>query len=170
MNEYFGEVKLNVFTNKTMRRGGSFNGKQYGVKSPDQTYIDAGLYPIRGDKPIYDKETHKLGRPEYSVQPDFINKTYPIIELTQEVLDANTYRNNMTLVNAITIDYLGHTYSGGKVAQSDMVTAMAKLVKKGDTKTAKWYTVDNKKVELTRDDFDNILDLIDTEQENILGD
>ena len=70
-------------------------------------------------------------------------------------------------INAIVVTHNGNDYSGGFDAQNGMVTAMAKLEGKGDIKTQNWFTVDNVKVALTRDDFDVLLDLIEPLHEAI---
>ena len=93
---------------------------------------------------------------------------------TQQELDAHTedvvYSTMEEDVAAIVVVYNGHTYSGSRDAQNNMNTAMLKLEGKGDTKTQNWYTVDRVKQKLTRDDFDNLLDMIEPLMEDITDD
>ncbi len=73
-------------------------------------------------------------------------------------------------VNNITVLYNGFTYSGSEEAQAQMTTAMQVLAGKGDTKTRNFADVDGVQHKLNRDDFDNLLDMIEPLYENITDD
>ncbi len=168
MNSIFGEIVSNEFTGKQVQRGGTYNGKKFGKNSPDETYIEAGLYPIIGDAPIYDPAVEKLDDPEYTVGVERIDRTYAVIPLTQEELDNNIYYADQQAISQITVDYQGRTYSGSEAEQANMVSAMAKLTGQGQSAMATWFDIDNKKKKLKEVDFQNILDLVYVEQEAIL--
>ncbi len=170
MNSIFGEVISNEFTGLQVKRGGTYGGKKFGKNSPDSTYIDAGLYPIEGDEPAYDKSIEKLDAPVYTVEVERIARTYAIIPLTQDELDDNVYYADMQAISVITVDYQGRTYSGSETEQANMVSAMTKLTGKGQDAMATWFDIDNKKKKLKEVDFQAILDLIYVEQEAILDD
>lgn len=93
---------------------------------------------------------------------------------TQAELDAYAQSqiivNEQIALNNIVVFYNGSSYSGSPDKQSEMVTAMAKLEGKNDNKTQKWYTEEGIKVNLNRDDLDNLLDMIEPLQEDILDD
>ncbi len=93
---------------------------------------------------------------------------------TQQEINDNTTNTNYSdmekAVDGIKVIYKGHTYSGSRDAQNGMNTAMLKLVGKGDNKTQNWYTVDKVKQKLNRDDFDNLLDMIEPLMEDITDD
>lgn len=170
MNSIFGEVIEGVFTGKQVKRGGIYKGQKFGKNSPDDTYIEAGLYPIVGDAPIYDPAVEKLGVPMYDVDFEMINRTYNVVPLTEEELDSITYNEDMQAINQITVDYQGRTYSGSETEQANMVSAMAKLTGQGQDAMATWFDINNKKKKLKEVDFQAILDLIYVEQEAILDD
>ncbi len=168
MNSIFGEVISDEFTGLQIKRGGTYNGKKFGKNSPDETYIEAGLYPIVGDAPIYDPSIERLDAPAYEVGFEIINRTYAVIPLTEEQLDSIAYNEDMMAVNAITVDYQGRTYSGSEAEQANMVSAMAKLTGQGQSAMATWFDINNKKKKLKEVDFQNILGLVYVEQEVIL--
>ena len=70
-------------------------------------------------------------------------------------------------IDAITVTYNGNTFSGSFTAQERMTVAITKLTGKLDTKTQNWFTVESKKIKLTKDDLINILDLIEPLMEAI---
>ena len=91
-------------------------------------------------------------------------------EVLKELLDKELEDTENAIdvaVNNIVITYGGNTFSGSYVSQSKMVTAMVRLEGKGDTKTQNFFTSDKKTIKLTRDDFDNILDLIEPIMESV---
>ena len=96
---------------------------------------------------------------------------------TQAELDAyDTQAANQAIVaniETITVNYtpIGgsteYTFSGSEQEQAKMNTSIQVLLGKSDTKTRNHFDVDRVKVSLVRDDFDNILDLIEPIYEEI---
>lgn len=123
-----------------------------------------------GTPPAYDKKIEGIR----VVDPVNYVETWEVYALPQDQIDSIINSDAQTAVDAITVDYdVGgtiYTFSGSTASQSGMVTAMAKLEGKDDTKTQKWFTINNIKVNLNRDNFDDLLDIIEPIQEEILDD
>ena len=105
--------------------------------------------------------------------PEWIdNGNVPEVAYTESELSeysvSRLYSDAIEEVNSMTFEYGGNTYSGSKDSQNEMTTLIAKMLNKGDTETRILFTIDKVKVKLTRDDIDNMLDIIDTKQELIL--
>jgi len=74
----FGEVNGGVFTGLKIRRGGEYGGNRFGKNSPDNTYINAGLYPIvKGDKPTFNPGIGEL-KDSYVFDGAVINRIWTI--------------------------------------------------------------------------------------------
>ena len=100
--------------------------------------------------------------PEYRVPEE----AYTQAQLDQYII--NDAKSTMDAqVNAITVDYIpandtvSYTFSGSYQSQNEMTAHMQVLFGKADTVTRNYFTVDKQKVKLSRDDFDNLLDMIE---------
>jgi len=88
-------------------------------------------------------------------------------------IDNNTHE---AAVAAITVHYIpineldASWFSGSEESQAKMTTSMQVLEGKGDTKTRNFKDTSSVMHKLTRDDFDNLLDLIEPIYESITDD
>ena len=73
-------------------------------------------------------------------------------------------------VKAITVVYNGFTYSGSEESQAKMTTAMNILAGKGDNKTRNFKDIHGVQHKLNRDNYDDLLDMIEPLYENITDD
>ena len=100
----------------------------------------------------------------------YITPTQPDMVKEQELVDASLDEQMEVDVSNIIVDYNGFTYSGSREAQTEMTTSMQVLEGKGDTKTRNFKDTSNVMHKLTRDDFDNLLDIIEPLYEDITDD
>ena len=100
--------------------------------------------------------------PEYRVPED----AYTFEQLDTHQIQ-KSIADKVTQVNAIIVEYLGFSYSGSEDNQTKMVTAMQVLEGKNDVHTRNFKDINGIMHKLTRDDFDNLLGLIEPIYETI---
>lgn len=66
-----------------VNRGGTYKNTSFGLNSPDQAYIDAGLIPIEGDSPGYDPEKQTISM-SYDITPELITRAYTLTDIPLE--------------------------------------------------------------------------------------
>ena len=103
----FMEVIDGVATGLIINAGGTYNGKQYGVNSPDSTYIAAGLYPyVENEKPDYNSNTERLEL-SYTVNGESVQGVYSVVPLSDEEIasiDRQTQRSMVEEGNKISLE------------------------------------------------------------------
>lgn len=80
MIQYWQFAKLSVDGTQVVQlinRGGTYKNTSFGLNSPDQSYIDAGLIPVVGDGISHNEETQTRTM-TYNITPTLITRVYTI--------------------------------------------------------------------------------------------
>ena len=115
------------------------------------------------------------GNRHYKMVQEWITEgNIPVEAYTQaeidDYADQQAIQNVDDQIKAITVDYNGFTYSGSEESQAKMTTAMNILEGKGDTKTRNFKDIHGVQHKLNRDNYDDLLDMIEPLYENITDD
>jgi len=89
MHNYFTHVVNGQIKGVNIRRGGTYNGKRFGMKSPDSTYAKYDLFPQIGDKPEF-TDTQRLTGPVITWDAENLvaNKVWGVVDISLDELKA----------------------------------------------------------------------------------
>lgn len=94
----FMEVLEGIATGLIVNEGGAYEGKRYGVNSPDSVYNDAGLYNYTIDpKPPYDGNTQQVTS-EYVVSGKIVTTVWTISDLSDEDQEAKRITSRESMI------------------------------------------------------------------------
>ena len=117
-------------------------------------------------------DSYEVGVDEWMTEGNIPDDAYTQAELDAYIVQVDK-QWIIDEITAITVAYIPiggsteYTFSGSELEQAKMTASMQVLFGKGDTKTRNHFDVDRVKVSLVRDDFDNLLDLIEPIYEEI---
>ncbi len=91
---------------------------------------------------------------------------------TQQEIDDNTvemtYQEVVQQLNQMTVDFLGHTFSGSQEQQAYVVSMLTKIEGDNPQATRNVYAIDGRtKVPMTKSDMYDFMDVVDVAQEAI---
>ena len=130
------------------------------AKIETPTTYDACLVNGTTTVPMLEENLDYIAVQEWEAEDNTIEPAYTQEEIDSYIISANM-ESITASVNAIEVSYNGNVFSGSYQAQVEMTAHMQVLFGKADTVTRNYFTVDKVKVKLSRDDFDNILDIIE---------
>ncbi len=92
-------------------------------------------------------------------------------EVLQEEEDAQielTYQELVTVLDDMTVEFLGHTFSGNQEQQAYVVSMLTKIEGDNPQSTRNIYAIDGRtKVPMTKSDMYDFMDVVDVAQEAI---
>ncbi len=113
------------------------------------------------------------GNKEYRAIQEWIAEgNTPEPAYTQQEIDDNTvemtYQEMVQQLNQMTVDFLGHTFSGSQEQQAYVVSMLTKIEGDNPQATRNVYAIDGRtKVPMTKSDMYDFMDVVDVAQEAI---
>ncbi len=139
----------------------------------DQADINAPTvltgYLLNGDQSV----PLSNGNKEYRAIQDWIAEgNTPESAYTQQEIDDNTvemtYQEMVQQLNQMTVEFLGHTFSGSQEQQAYVVSMLTKIEGDSPQATRNVYAIDGRtKVPMTKTNMFDFMDVVDVAQEAI---
>jgi len=95
----------------------------------------------------------------------YIDPQTPDVQTMDNIRKKELFNQMIDNLNAITFEYNNNTFTGSLECQSQMTVAIMRF--ESSTETKSWYTIDYELMHFTKDDFINMLQIIDDRVENI---
>ena len=147
MHNYFSHVVNGQIKGVNIRRGGTYNGKRLGIKSPDSTYALYNLFPQIGEKPEFTDKQRLTGP---VINWDDINrvtnKVWTVVDIPAEELAARLLAE-VTEATQKRLDDFAQTkaYDSMLSACTYVTSSVARLKAEGqycvDSRDSTWETL-----------------------------